>query len=260
MDMMEVPWHYRTVDRIPEGVSLYQHIMDMQAWMIRNGTRVWCFNCLSAKSQSLCRCKLVDARGALVRLKDKIAIPHRIGTSCYYRCRMRCTAAPQACDLCIEAMHPVHPFNRSIDLSIWLECTRSGCHMDFHLPEGLESTAPRRLSQCPKPFELQQCRGPVRWLSLTPLIRKGGKFAYSIAARLRHLSRIRRQIFGVTNRELLSYMLGEMEEYFPDYLDEYLLDLYGIAGILHARQSCKAWKDGVTVLELMVQLRETRNA
>ena len=77
---------------------------------------------------------------------------------------------------------------------------------------------------------------------------------------MRHLSRIRRQIFGVTNKELLSYVLGEIEAYFPDYLDEYLLDLYGIADILHARQSCRAWKDGVTVLDLMVQLRDPRNA
>ena len=54
-------------------------------------------------------------------------------------------------------------------------------------------------------------------------------------------------------------MLGEIEEYLPDYLDEYLLNLYGIADILHARQSCKAWKDGITILDLMLQLRELRN-
>ena len=262
---MEIPLKFQTLDRIPDGMTSYNHYLDMQVWMLQHCSRIWCFSCLRGGTKYACHCKLKDATGRLAKVHDRVLIPHRGGTSCYYRCHVRHVydrilrtrytlsakrrvVARKACDLYIVETHPINPISKNINISVWLECARRGCNKDFFLPQGLESNICDNWRDCSQPFCLPTCKGPIKWLAAAPLNRLCQAYIPTIVNRLRQLTRVRQEDFAHC-----------LLEGFPSptaFLDELLLNLYGIAALLNARQTCRAWKKGVAIPKLLTQIQE----
>lgn len=257
-----VPWHFQRPDRTPPGVSLYDHVMDMQAWQYRNGLRIYCLHCLDKTQRGYgivlrgrhdgkgCRCKLVDSRGQLTKLHDKIMFPHTRATNGCYRCLESKTARcverkntrPRACDLYISVLNPINKVTGGIDLSLWVECSRSWCQEGYFHPRGLESNSSKagwRNCEHPAGFTPQpRFKGPIKWVKVDAISRLCNKFVPTILRRIVLLKKLRRQ-------EEKPSLEGAF------LLDIYLNNLYGIGALLNARQACRAWKRGILLTKLL---------
>ena len=243
---IDIPWHFACPDRTPPGKSRYEHIMDMQAWQYKNGLRVWCLNCMDHTKTTVgqCRCKLVDCRGVLTYPRDRIMFPHRMGTDACYMCLTRPVTSniPKACDLQIVDIIPINRFKRKADLSLRIECTRPGCYQYWYHEEGLErGGAQARLREWVNRL-YPRTRGPRKWVKVEPIVKLCSRFTPSVLRRLDLLRQVRRGLHS------------HIYETQPS-LDRYLANIYGIATLLHARQTCRAWQNGIPIGKIVEQIQ-----
>ena len=170
--------------------------------------------------------------------------PHSVDNDGYYRCLTRKNVRPKACDLRMSDLKPISPLTRTTDLTITLRCARPRCNHQGILTDGLESY--RRQSEYWEWMNTLHVGNhkSSKWITLTALARDLSPFVQSICTRITILKRHRREVLTATKREPVCW------------IDNYLLNVYGIATLLALRQACKAWQRGLTVSRLVETLTQ----
>ena len=108
---------FPSFEHVPQGLTIYSHAMDIQAWQYKHGLRVFCLPCIRGRQiHEACKCRLVDSTGTLTAPGDSIMFPHTEATQRYYRCQHRryvtrrgANEWPKACNLQVMGLWPVIP-------------------------------------------------------------------------------------------------------------------------------------------------------
>ena len=242
-----VPWRFSCINRAPPHQTVYDYTMDLQTWQFKHGLRVTCLWCVrnahrEPNKRDSCHCRLVDSRGNLTCLGDCILFPHTLENDRCFRCMYRRSAKPMACNLCLVKLPPCDPVG-DYDGGLLLECQRLRCDRYWVL-DSLESSRPHSTYWHWLQYWNARVTGPKKWIR-----------ASSIGALLRDKLpnlRLRIQRLKAIRMEPLLDKHASMPAF-----DLELLSIYGIATLLALRQTCRAWKTGVTRKELIETLRST---
>ena len=147
-----------------------------------------------------------------------------------------------ACNLCLVKFPPIDP-GGDYDGGLVLECQRLRCDRYWVL-DSLESSRPHSTYWHWLQHWNTRVTGPTRWMRASSIGRLLGDRLPNLRSRISRL------------KELRIELLADEEAPQPAF-DLELSCIYGIATVLALRQTCRAWKKGVTRKELIEALFST---